>query len=514
MVAGNMKLIQPRPCHRSSPAAAVALVATLDESDAASDGVLRELPDEVSWLQVRADRVGDISPGRLRQDFGGKLLYTLRCGEADGAGHGDGLNRSRRLIAAASEGYDLIELDGERDIDADLLAAIPPEQRVISWRGRVASVSELTSRFHRLSWIAARSYLFVADARRAGDGLAPLLFLRATGRSDVTAYADGEMGIWSRVLAARLGAPFVFVGSAGGGRWPSDGPNPARMIEDFGLPAVPAVDRICGIVGASASKSLSPSLHNAAYRAMAYAGLFLPFRVESLAEFWQEIVESRALDQIGMSIQGLTVASPNKEIALTMATIRSRAALRAASANLVYRRGSDWVATTTDPIGVLANVDRRSIAGRRAAVVGCGGSGRAIALALSRAGANVTLVNRCASRGEHASRLLGLPLTALSEFSVEGYDLIVNATPVGSQDDALPFAIDRLARDAVVVDLVYAPGVTSLVAAARTRGVRVVEGREVLLAQVERQFARMTGLAPPAGLIAEMLGLTATLSGR
>ena len=96
-----MNLIQPRPCHRSSPAAAVALVATLDEPDAASDGVLRKLPDEVSWLQVRADRVGDISPGRLRQDFGGKLLYTLGSGEGDGAGHGDGLNRSRRLIAAA-----------------------------------------------------------------------------------------------------------------------------------------------------------------------------------------------------------------------------------------------------------------------------------------------------------------------------------------------------------------------------------------------------------------------------
>ena len=113
------------------------------------------------------------------------------------------------------EGYDLIELDGERDIDADLLAAIPPERRLISWRGPAANVHELMSRFRRISSISARSYLLVTSTRRVSDGLAPLLFLRSTGRSDVTAYADGEMGLWSRVLAAGNGAPFVFVGSVG-----------------------------------------------------------------------------------------------------------------------------------------------------------------------------------------------------------------------------------------------------------------------------------------------------------
>jgi 3-dehydroquinate dehydratase/shikimate dehydrogenase len=375
-------------------------------------------------------------------------------------------------------------------------------------------VPELASRFRRLSGIAARSYLLVVDTRRVADGLVPLLFLRSIGRSDVTAYADGETGLWSRVLATRLGAPLVFVGSGGVGRRPSESPDPARMIGDFGLPALPAVERICGIAGVSAAKSLSPSLHNAAYRALGYPGLFLPFRVDSFADFWRELVESRALEQIGMPLQGLTVAAPNKEMAATLATIGSRPALRAASANLVFRRGLAWVAATTDPTGVLANVRRRWISGRRAAVVGCGGSGRAIALALSQTGASVTLVNRCRERGTQASRLLGLPFILLSRFAVEGYDLVINATPVGSQGDALPFAIDHLDRDAVVVDLVYTQGTTALVAGARARGARVVEGREVLLAQVERQFARMTGLAPPAGLMADRLGLMATPSAR
>ena len=57
-----MNFIQPRPCHRSSPAATVAVIATLDEPDAAGGGIHRGLPERVSWVQVRADRIGDIPP--------------------------------------------------------------------------------------------------------------------------------------------------------------------------------------------------------------------------------------------------------------------------------------------------------------------------------------------------------------------------------------------------------------------------------------------------------------------
>jgi 3-dehydroquinate dehydratase/shikimate dehydrogenase len=433
-------------------------------------------------------------------------MYSLGTG---GQAVGDRMvpDRADRLVAAATEGYDLVELDAQRDICAGVLAAIPPEQRLICWRGTTTGAADLLTRFHRLSAIEAHAYLLIVDARTASDGLAPLLFLRTAGRRNVTAYADGEVGLWSRILAALLGAGLVFAGSVGGGPEFSNGPGAERLIDDFGLASLPAVDRICGIVGAGAMRSLSPRLHNAAYRALGYPGLFLPFRVDEFAEFWREIVETRALEQVGLRMQGFTVASPNKEAAATMMPAAGRASRRSASANLVFRRGSAWAATTTDPTGVLDNLDRRKIPGRHAAVIGCGGSGRAIAHALTRAGAFVTLVNRCRERGEQASRLLGLPFVPLSEFSAQGHDLIVNATPVGTRGDALPISLRSACRDAIVVDLVYTQAATPLVESARAIGLRVVDGREVLLAQVERQFTRMTGLPPPPGLVAERLGL-------
>jgi 3-dehydroquinate dehydratase/shikimate dehydrogenase len=492
-----MNLMHTTSCSRTGSAAA--LVATLDVPPATRDAV-RRLPTEVSCLQVRADRVGDVPASWLREAFGGRLLYTL----GDDA---RGPERGERLIAAAAQGYDLVELDAQRDIRGDVLARIPIEQRMICWRGAAADASELASTFRRLSKIGARSYVLIVHARRASDGLAPLLFLRSAGRRDVTAYADGEVGLWSRILAPVMGAGMVFLGGADGGSEGSDGLGPTRIISEFGLPSLPAVDRVCGIVGVEATRSLSPGLHNAAYRALGYTGLFLPFRVDAFEEFWREIVESRALEQVGLRMQGFTVASPNKEAAATILKARGRTSRHSASANLVFRRGPGWAATTTDPTGVLGNLDQATLSGRRAAILGCGGSGRAIATALSRAGAHVTLVNRSRERGEQASRLLGLPFAQLSRFSVDGYDLIINATPVGTRGDALPITLRGVARHTVVVDLVYAQHPTPLVESARASGVQVVEGREVLLVQVERQFTRMTGLLPPPGLVADRLGL-------
>src|SRR5262249_51529070 len=143
----KMSVSQPCLTQRCSSATSVELVATLDEPGLSHGRLLRDIPDEVSWLQVRADCTGDIPVSRLRQEFNGKLLYSLESAASPTASSGADQDRRRRLIAAASEGYDLVELDHERDIHADVLDAIRPEQRLVSWRGTATNASELISQF-------------------------------------------------------------------------------------------------------------------------------------------------------------------------------------------------------------------------------------------------------------------------------------------------------------------------------------------------------------------------------
>jgi 3-dehydroquinate dehydratase/shikimate dehydrogenase len=407
----------------------------------------------------------------------------------------------------AARHYDLIDLEGERDLLPDLLSEIPWHKRLISWHGVRPDSSGLHARFERFSTVAARIYKLVPMAAHVGDGFAPLSLLKSLRRSDTIAYAAGQTGLWSRLVAPHLGAPIVF-GVAVETRGTNGEPTIRRLIEDYGLPTLAPLEAMYGIVGNPVHHSLSPRLHNAAYRALGHPALYVPFPTESFPDFWREVVEGERLQALEVSLKGLTVVSPYKEAALGVAGARSPMVRRAGSTNIFLRTNGTWTADTTDPEGVLLILHERGIQvkGQRAAVVGCGGSGRAVAAALDQAGAEVTLVNRGLKRGRLAVRLLDLPFVPLSAFSVEGFSLVVNATPVGRDDNQLPFSIDRLSEDAVIIDLVYGSMPTPLVTGARARGHRAIDGKQVLLTQVLHQFRLMTGREMPVSLAREIIG--------
>jgi len=228
---------------------------------------------------------------------------------------------------------------------------------------------------------------------------------------------------------------------------------------------------------------------------MGYPALFVPLLVDSFEEFWSEFVLAKRLDSLGIPINGMTVASPHKEEALRAATNVSAMARQAEAANILVRNNGWWNADTTDPDVVYAAKQQRSVSvsEKRAAVIGCGGAGRAIAAALVQSGAGVTLINRGAERGERAASLLGLPYVTLLDFDAEGYDIVVNATPVGRDTDEAPFKLERLSNNAVVIDLVYGSRPTPLVNSTLARRQVAIDGRDVLLTQVRNQFRLMTG---------------------
>jgi 3-dehydroquinate dehydratase/shikimate dehydrogenase len=324
--------------------------------------------------------------------------------------------------------------------------------------------------------------------------------LKELGRSDLTAIFDGPGGFWTRILAPHFGAPFVAGRLVQNQVSDSGEPSIQQLIEDYGFPALHPVGEVYGVVGNRVFHSLSPRLHNAGYRSLGYPAVFLPFYVETFEDFWQGMVQAAALKPLGLEIKGLTIVSPHKEDAFASVTARSPIACRAAASNIFVRRNGSWEAHTTDPESVAAIAGNSPTAEPlKAAVIGCGGAGRAIAAALQQVGVQVTLVNRGRERGELAIRLLGLPFIPLSDFRPSGFSLLVNATPVGRDDQRIPFEIDAVRADTTVVDLSYGPRPTPLAAGVAARGGIVIDGYDVLLNQVRKQFLLMTGREmPPA----------------
>jgi 3-dehydroquinate dehydratase / shikimate dehydrogenase len=483
------------------------LIATLAEPP--DDGVLASLPPAVDWLELRADLCGEVPASWLRERFPGRLLYTLRS-RGEGGGFEGSLARRRERLAAAAADFDRVDLEAERDLHDALLSAVPAEQRVLSWHGSGRDTPQLERQFQAMAQVPAALYKLVPFARESSEEVAALELLVDLGRRDVLCFAAGESGVWTRYLAPYLGARVLFGAATEKAGAPGQ-PTVTRICRDYPFPELPPIDALYGIVGYPVSHSLSPRLHNGAYRALGVPALYLPFGPASFADFWLEVVEGSLLPALA-PLCGLSITAPYKSAAAAVAGAVSPLAQSIDSANTLVLRDGVWEGESTDPQGVVAALRAAGIEtrDRRAAVIGCGGAGRAAAAGLEHAGAATTLVNRTVEKGEQVAGALHLPFQALAEFDPARWDIVVNATSLGHQvGDALPFDPRDLAPGATVLDLVYGEQRTALLDRAAALGLAAVDGREVLLFQAVDQFRLMTGRELPVDLARELLGLPA-----
>jgi shikimate dehydrogenase len=249
-----------------------------------------------------------------------------------------------------------------------------------------------------------------------------------------------------------------------------------------------------GVLGWPVAHSRSPAMHNAA---LAELGLhdwtyqLLPVPPEPFGE------TVRALPELGF--RGVNVTIPHKEAALALADEATERAEAVGAANTLTFADGRILADNTDAPGVVAALPEPP-AGRRALVLGAGGSARGVVWGLRDAGATEVLVwNRTPERARRLARELG----ARAVERAEPADLLVNCTAAGlheTGDDPfkdLPLSADDLPGYSCVMDLVYGSRDTALIAAARRRGVTVVDGLEVLVRQGALSFARWTGRPAP-----------------
>ena len=259
--------------------------------------------------------------------------------------------------------------------------------------------------------------------------------------------------------------------------------------------------KVAGVIGWPVGHSLSPRLHGFWLEQHGVDGVLvpLPVRPEHLAE------ALRALPKLGFV--GASVTVPHKETALELVDEAEPLARRVGAVNaIVVREGGRIVGRNTDVPGFLNALrdgapEWRAAAGA-AVVLGAGGAARAIAAALSMAGTvEIRVVNRTAARASALAKALGPPVRAVRwEKRAEALAdaaLLVNATTLGmTGGPALELDLAPLPAQAVVMDIVYTPLETALLARARARGLVAVDGLGMLLHQARPAFTAWFGVEP------------------
>lgn len=273
-----------------------------------------------------------------------------------------------------------------------------------------------------------------------------------------------------------------------------------------GAPILTGRTRVAAVIGSPVAHSRSPQLMNAAFAALGADWVFTAF----------DVAEGQAADAVAaarvLGLGGLLVTMPHKEGVIAALDGLTPAARALGAVNSIAWEGDSLVGDNTDGPGLIRSLeidDDLPVADLRCAVIGAGGAARSVIWALADAGAaEVVVINRTSERAERAVAVTGGPARVGDDTDLAGVDLVINATSVGmgaSPGASGPLPIDpaSIGPRHTVVDLVYQPVQTPLLAAARQRGARTVDGIGMLVHQAGLSITRFTGAEAPLRVMME-----------
>ncbi len=262
---------------------------------------------------------------------------------------------------------------------------------------------------------------------------------------------------------------------------------------------------LVGIIGYPIGYTLSPAMHNAAFRARGMNWLYVPLRVPP-GKLGQALAGLRAL-----GFRGANITIPHKlEAAGLLDALRGESGLLRAVNTVIVEDGG-MIGCNTDVEGFFRFLEEEGIDARGSSclLIGAGGASRAVALALAGSGAAVLhVMNRTPRKAEELRELLkrASPMSEISirTFDREGArvlgecDIIVNCTPLAEDDAAeLPLDYGLFASGQMAVDLKYSRRRSAFLEEARSRGARTANGEGMLVHQAAASFRLWTGENPP-----------------
>ncbi len=271
--------------------------------------------------------------------------------------------------------------------------------------------------------------------------------------------------------------------------------------------------RLCGLIGDPVEHSMSPVMHNAAFRELGIDFLYVPFRVKK-EELGQAIEGMRALN-----IKGLNVTIPHKVTVLQFLDKLDPLAEKIGAVNTIVNDDGVLTGYNTDASGFLQALRERGVEpeGKKVVILGAGGASRAISFILADRGAHLVILNRLLELDwakELASKLsqiftMEVKALELNRENLVGAlgkaDLLVNTTSVGMTPniDDTPVTSDLLKPGLIVFDIVYNPVKTRLLREAEAAGAKTVSGLDMLVWQGALAFEKWTGMKAPVELMRE-----------
>jgi 3-dehydroquinate dehydratase / shikimate dehydrogenase len=407
------------------------------------------------------------------------------------------------------------------DLEADLAHEVSPDwsHTIVSHHDFAGVPPDLEQVYQRLAQTPARVLKIAVQANEITDCL-PVFRLIDRARSEgreIIAIAMGNAGIATRILGPSRGSFLTYAALDDDSATAPGQVNAHKLRSLYNIHKINEETMICGLVGLPVMHSVSPHMHNAAFMSEGVNGVYLPLEVRDAGAFFKLMVHPLTRE-LNWNLRGLSITAPHKRTAIECLDWIDPDAQEIGAVNTVVVENDRLLGYNTDAAGLVEPLLRKlgSLADLRVAIIGAGGAARAAVWALQRQHANVTLFARDESKANPLKQLFDVSCQPLSGASFAGYDLVINATPLGSGEyiDQSPATEEQLRGARCVYDLIYNPMETLLLREARSAGCEVLGGLEMLVAQAQIQFELWTGKRPSATLMYESAGTVLRSRGR
>jgi 3-dehydroquinate dehydratase/shikimate dehydrogenase len=477
-----------------------------------------ELPDAMNAaaavadiVELRADCLPSPEGASLLQTIGdqkGPMILTLRSPEEGGQSANDFETR-RRFWTALKNLPEGSLIDLELDLVTEFSRSESAETLPVEWRNVICSYHDfervpdnLTEILEQMTATPAGIIKIAVHASDAIDCLPVFDLLdraQQQGR-ELIAVAMGQAGVTTRILGPSRGS---FLTYASHNEESGTAPGQLTAVDLRDVYRIDRIDRdtqVFGIIGNRVSHSLSPHIHNAAFAANELNAVYIPFEVHDAAAFLRRMVHPKTRE-LDWNLNGLSVTAPHKSIVMQQLDWIDPACREIGACNTVVVRGDQLFGYNTDAAGFIAPLRGAlgTIRNARCAVVGAGGAARACVWALKQEGADVTVFARDKSTAEFLAKTFGLQAQEFPVTSFKGFDVVVNATPLGTRGEGEHESIataEQLRGVRLAYDLVYNPSATKFLREAALAGCYLLGGIEMLLTQAVEQFKLWTGKQP------------------
>ena len=401
------------------------------------------------------------------------------------------------------------------DLEDDIAGSIPrfgKTKRIVSYHNFQETPENLPALHSKMAAMDADVVKIATMAHSPHDYLKLLRIMRYS-RVPTVGICMGEIGTPSRILCAKFGSPFTYA-TFHAERMLAPGQLTYQQMRDvYFYEQINAETEIYGVIADPVAHSLSPALHNAAFRHAKMNRIYIPFRVprEELPQFMTDCRE--------IGVKGLSVTIPHKEEILHHVHKIDEGSQEVGASNTVVWKDDEPLGFNTDYRAAMHSIDKAfgggddggsGVDGKTALVLGAGGVARPIVYGLKKRGADVVIASRTPQRADELATRFQARSTAWSLRHTIKPELLVNCTPVGMHPnmDEAPFEAAHLKTGMVVYDTIYNPEQTLLIKNAREKGCETITGVEMFVLQAAHQFKLFTGEEPPVEVMRQTLRRT------